>query len=344
MKPTSNAGFGLLQVMIGTVVLGIFAMVFVRRAHNRADISYVMELVTYRDQILDYYTALLQSRTAWQCTVKCNTALHQWVKTGVSGSCPLNSPCSLAIYDGDGNCQPNACPTSKTLRLPSGGWRFALEPALGGAYNFVPPTNPSGGAVTTRPMLAKATWEQALASPVGNSVKVTIAVDWLPDPDYREQYTAFNVGKRERVLYLNRAPYKNCADGLAARFPISISDKHFYDDQGTGSGVARYAGDTAIVGIDPTTGLVTCWQSPLVIPPCYDPSNPPFNTFRTSDHDSVTVLDFVASQACRSDGSNKGLCPKIGSGTTGITHFDKRTGMAHCGVQHILIKNHNNYI
>ena len=338
-----RSGFGLLQVMIGTVVLGIFAMIFVRKAYNRADISLLTELVTYRDQVLDYYAAVVQSRTAWQCTVKCNSQLHTWVNKRPIDSCPLGSPCKLIIYDGDGNCQQNSCPSGATVRLPKDGWRFALEPDLGGAYNFIPPTNPST-VDSSRPMLVEATWEQAVSSPVSNAVKVTISADWKPDDGYRKNYSSFNIGKRERVIYMNRTPYKNCADGLAARH--GNDERNFFDDQGTGTGVARYAGDTSIVGIDPRTGLVTCWQSPLAIPPCYRPNQLPFNRDppSTIDIDSITTLDFVAAQRCKSDTSDKGLCPHVGSGTTGITHFDRRTGIAHCGKNHIFIKNHNNNI
>ena len=321
MKSRSVAGFGLLQVMIGTVVLGIFAMVFVRKAYNRADVGLLTELITYRDQVLDYYAAVIQSRTAWQCTRRC------------SGS-PTSTapPVSFNLYDGDKDCQAG-CPTTKTLRLPRQGWRFSM------ADNntvFVPPswtvttssTYPTGVGNTgdTHPFFVKVEWQKTDAT-TSSSVKVTISIDFSPTNVWREDYTTMDVGSRKRVFYMNRTPYKNCADGLAASF----GGNRFYSSET--AGIPRYAGDTAVVAIDATTGLVECWNSPLVIPPCYRPNQFPFTS--PSSSDSANTLDFVASQAC--GWVDQGLCPKIGSGTTGITHFDNFTGISHCARNHILM-------
>ena len=324
---SSIAGFGLLQVMIGTVVLGIFAMIFVRKAYNRNDINKVTELITYRDQVIDYYAAVVQSRTAWQCIRQCNGGLP--TTTASAG---------LIIYDGDGNCQ-SGCPTSPspTIRLPSQGWRFASDD---NDFVFEPPSwtsAPSGTGSTadTHPFHVKAEWQKASSSSSSNSVKVTVSIFFDPHEDWKKEHTALDIGDRHRVFYMNRSPYKNCADGLAARFGSNT----FFDDGGTGTGVERYAGDTAVVAIDSTTGLVECWDSPLVIPPCYRPNQPPFNrTQPSSDFDSVSNLDFVAATTCNQGSGDQGLCPKTtGSGTTGITHFDRRTGISHCGKDHILM-------
>ena len=324
MRLRTVSGFGLLQVMIGTVVLGIFAMVFVRKAQNRADISLLTELITYRDQVLDYYSAVVQSRTAWQCTRKCNT-----------GSLPTTPPgTGFKLYDGDGNCQ-TTCPasTKPTLRLPDTGWRFSMSLTLNNKFApFGLPYNgtlPTGNNGDTHPFLVKATWQKV--STTTNSVKVTIKVEFDPTKVWRKKYTTMDIGDRERVFYMNRTPYKNCADGLAARF----GSKQFYDSEV--AGVHRYAGDTAVVAIDATTGLVECWNSPLVIPPCYEPSEFPFSSPTSSPIDSPNHLDFVADpRGCSS--IDKGLCPRINlTGTTGITHFDRFTGISHCSREHILM-------
>ena len=325
MKPRSiSAGFGLLQVMIGTVVLGIFAMVFVRKAQNRADISLLTELITYRDQVLDYYSAVVQSRTAWQCTRKCDTN---------PPPTPPSPGTGFNLYDGDADCQAS-CPTPPpTLRLLATGWRFSRKD---NNFTFEPPPQSTSPSKATHPFFVQANWQRVSSS--HNSVKVTLSIKFDPSDDWKKENTTMNIGSRERVFYMNRTPYKNCSDGLAARFSGS---NLFYDDGGTGTGVARYAGDTAVVEVDATTGLVKCWNSPLVIPPCYR-STAPFDSHRTSDS---TGLYFIAADRCDfATKGDQGLCPKVGSGTTGITHFDKFTGISHCGVQHIFIKNHTNDI
>lgn len=328
-KSSTVGGFGLLQVMIGTVVLGIFAMVFVRKAYNRADISLITELTTYRDQVIDYYAAVVQSRTAWQCTRQCNKSnssnLRDWTINRGGAGCTLGNPCSLAIYDGDGNCQ-SGCPSPlPTVKLLSQGWRFSVSD---NNFVFTPPAQ-TGTAPTDRnhPFLVKATWEKASSST--NSVKVTVSIFFDPHEDWKKEHTALDIGDRHRVFYMNRTPYKNCADGLAKRF-----GRRFFDDGGRGTGVERYAGDTAVVAIDSITGLVECWDSPLVIPPCYEPSKPPFNGASTS-----LGVSFTAANPCTV--TDQGLCPKIGQGTTGITHFDQRTGISHCGTEHILMVEHD---
>ena len=315
MRSRSISGFGLLQVMIGTVVLGIFAMVFVRKAQNRADVSLLTELITYRDQVLDYYSAVVQSRTAWQCTRKCGS--------------PTTANQGFNLYDGDGECQ-GGCPTTKTLRLPSQGWRFSNKVA------FSPPSAfPSPPGDADNPFFVQATWQRV--NTANNEVKVTVSVNFSPNIEWKKDYTTMDIGDRKRVFYMNRTPYKNCSDGLASGF-----SGRFFDDGGSGAGVERYAGDTAVVAIDATTGLVNCWNSPLVIPPCYDLSNPPFS----SNHSNRDLpgknarLDFVAAENCGA--TDKGLCPRTSlGGTTGITHFDRATGISHCAQQHILVVERN---
>lgn len=62
------AGFGMLQAMVGVAVLGILSLVFVRKSANRHEISIAIKLVSYRDQVLDYYTALASNRVSWRNT------------------------------------------------------------------------------------------------------------------------------------------------------------------------------------------------------------------------------------------------------------------------------------
>ena len=68
MRLCSVAGFGLIQVMVGVVVVGILSLTFARKALNRQDLGIALQLVSYRDQALDYYTALASNRISWEKT------------------------------------------------------------------------------------------------------------------------------------------------------------------------------------------------------------------------------------------------------------------------------------
>ena len=70
----SISGFGMIQVMVGVVVIGIMSMVFIRKSLNRQDLGIALQLISYRDQVLDYYTALASNRISWQNTRASNSS------------------------------------------------------------------------------------------------------------------------------------------------------------------------------------------------------------------------------------------------------------------------------
>ena len=86
MKSRSVAGFGMIQVMVGAVVVGIFSVVFVRKTYNRAEITTSIQLVSYRDQLLDYYTALASNRVSWRNT---RAAVANWATVGAGSGISL---------------------------------------------------------------------------------------------------------------------------------------------------------------------------------------------------------------------------------------------------------------
>ena len=103
MKLHSTTGFGLIQVMVGVIVLGIVSMVFIRKALNRQDLGVALQLVSYRDQVLDYYTALASNRISWE-----RTRGSTW------SSIPNNT--GIELKDADG-----------TSRVPSAGLMLSWE-------------------------------------------------------------------------------------------------------------------------------------------------------------------------------------------------------------------------
>ena len=68
MRLCSVAGFGLIQVMVGVAILGIVSLTFARKSFNRQDLGIALQLISYRDQALDYYTALASNRLSWKET------------------------------------------------------------------------------------------------------------------------------------------------------------------------------------------------------------------------------------------------------------------------------------
>ena len=68
MKSPSTAGFGLIQAMIGVVIIGIMSLVFVRKTANRQDLAVAVRHISYRDQVLDYYASVANNRIAWKNT------------------------------------------------------------------------------------------------------------------------------------------------------------------------------------------------------------------------------------------------------------------------------------
>ena len=116
-----KGGFGIVTVMVGAVVLGIFALVYTQKMQNRANFSLIADLMAFREQVMTYYRDLAANRASWECTVNSNsnTPLQRYLATGsaydrpfptpvpdpLHTPTPLSSDRNLAVYDGVGNCQ-----------------------------------------------------------------------------------------------------------------------------------------------------------------------------------------------------------------------------------------------
>lgn len=114
-----KGGFGIVTVMVGAVVLGIFALVYTQQMQNRANISLIADLMAFREQVMTYYSSLIANRASWECTVRGNEPLQRYLATGTAYArdplphpppptptpLPLDANRALTVYDGDGNCQ-----------------------------------------------------------------------------------------------------------------------------------------------------------------------------------------------------------------------------------------------
>ena len=86
MKSRSVAGFGMIQAMVGVVVIGILSLTFVRKSSNRQELGITIRHVSYRDQVLDYYTSVAYNRTSWHNT---KNAVTNWSGVGINDEIKL---------------------------------------------------------------------------------------------------------------------------------------------------------------------------------------------------------------------------------------------------------------
>ena len=98
----------MVTVMIGAVLLGIFALVYTQKLRNRANISMLADLLAFREQIMTYYSSVVTNRNSWECTMRANSAMKTYLDTGTG------TGGNLEIRDYQGNCQEG-------FFLPGGG-------------------------------------------------------------------------------------------------------------------------------------------------------------------------------------------------------------------------------
>ena len=341
-------GFGIVTVMAGAVVLGIFAMVYVQSAQNRANISLIGDLMSFREQVMTYYSSVVANRGTWECTVKATSgtnSLKAYLRLG-----GVNKSGALNIYDYSGDCQEGFASSDGELLIASGGLGLKLQD-----YNDVPlvPALPCDDDAGGTHFCLKATWK-GLDTAVGQkrAVELKLALTANRKAIKQQLDVNFDLKDREHTIFMNRAVATDCSDGrVTGLFPGSGAPHP------TGTGVVAYAGDTAIVSLDAVTGLVQCsGRGPLVIPPCYDvtsTTNNPFrsNTGMTGRHSFTSTKgfgDLTSDFGLRCDGgpggrttavATKGSCPRTGSGgTTAIAYFDPQTGIAQCSHPNILVE------
>ena len=104
----SERGFGIVTVMAGAVMLGIFALVYTQKMQNRSKISLIGDLMAFREQALTYYGGLVANRASWECTHANNEDLRRFIVTGTGAPATATAVApdgNLAVHDGDGNCQ-----------------------------------------------------------------------------------------------------------------------------------------------------------------------------------------------------------------------------------------------
>ena len=368
-------GFGIVTVMVGAVVLGIFAMVYTQQMQNRANISLIGDLMAFREQVITYYGSVVANRSTWECTRFNNTTLGTYLAGGVHP--PSSRPRGpLDIYDYTGDCQEGFIGASTaTLLVPSGnGLGLELQD-----HNDLPIA-----AVTCdsdiHHFCLKVEWE-ALDPDLGDDkraveVKLTLVANRKAIKNDLD--VSFKLADKEYAIYMNRTVATDCSDGRVTGYfpgrapgpvPHPATAPHM-----TGTGVNAYAGDTAVVNFDSITGLVECSPlGPLVVPPCYDMSDtstiggiktnpfisrtgmPGYRGFLSSKGFAGIMGDAnVASRRLQCDGLGdccpgsatpparvaiKGRCPETaGSGTTAIAYFDPQTGISQCSNPNILVE------
>ncbi len=269
-----DGGFGIVAVMAGAVVLGIFALSYTQQMQNRANISLIGDLMSFREQVITYYSAMVSNRNTWECTVKSSAELSSYVNDPTfkpnlpvcAPNCPsghyypgVNAGIPLAIYDYTGDCQEGFGPgTTGTLRIPIEGLGLMLQD-----YNDLPIA-----AVQCDPdvhhLCLTVEWEAL--DPDHHSwrkkrrgVEVKLMLKSYRKNIKNDLNVSFELADKEHAIYMNRMVATDCSDGRLTY--------HFLGSKG----VAAYAGDTNITKLDDVQGYVGCsHRGPLIIPPCYD--------------------------------------------------------------------------
>ena len=328
--------------MIGAVVLGIFAMIYVQSAQNRANFSLIADLMSFREQVMTYYSSVVANRGAWECTIQANSGLKTYLQSGGA-----DKSGTLNIRDYSGNCQEGFGSGAGAELIPLAGLGLNIQD-----YNDIPLS--SARACTGAQFCLKATWkglDTAVGQRRGVELKLTLTAN---RSEIKQQLGVnFELIDKEHTIYMNRTVATDCSDGrVTGLFPGGRA-RH-----PTGKGVVAYAGDTAVVSLDAVTGLVQCsTRGPLVIPPCYDVTSTTNNPFlsgtglRVSGVDSGKGFgDLNRNFGLRCDGGGrtttaaiKGSCPRTSSGgTTAIAYFDPQTGIAQCSHPNILVEKVDN--
>ena len=281
-----DGGFGIVAVMAGAVVLGIFALSYTQQMQNRAKISLIGDLMSFREQVITYYSAMVSNRNTWECTVSQNNALRQYLAGCLTAPCPthpepagVNAPDgTLDIYDYTGDCQERFGTGTGTLRIPSGGLGLRLQD-----YNDLPIGQVACNA-NVHHFCLTVEWEGLDPDQASRrAVELKLVLKSYRKNIKNDLGVSFELADKEHAIYMNRTVATDCSDGrVTGYFPGrrrgSARPWHPSHLGGTGAaphmtskGVSAYAGDTAVVNFDAITGLVECSTSgPLVIPPCYD--------------------------------------------------------------------------
>ena len=335
-----KGGFGIVTVMVGAVVLGIFALVYTQKMQNRANFSLIADLMAFREQVMTYYSSLVANRVSWECTVGGNEPLQRYLATGTAYDrdplpppppptptpLPLDANRALAVYDGDGNCQEKfGWGGGATLRIPNDGLGLSLIASANPGYLPAPATGCSSSH-----FCLTATWEDLCLPPCQparpidrRSVKVTLKLVANRRAIKNDLDVSFELADKEHSFYIGRTVATDCSDGrVTGFFPgRQWGRARTWDGSAylgstapgpVGTGVNAYMGDAAVVNFDTVTGLVQCHDRPLVIPPCYDMSDDSYiddyGTARTRPQEMVNpFLSGIGAPGYRGFQSNHGF-------------------------------------
>ena len=278
--------------MVGAVVLGIFAMVYTQQMQNRANVSLIGDLMSFREQVITYYGSVVSNRSTWECTIQSNGQLQQYLAGCTVPPCPtplpagINAPDGrLNIYDYTGNCQERFGGAGGILLIPSGnGLGLKLQD-----HNDLPIDGASNTCDSDiHHFCLTVEWERLdpdQSSQRAVELKLVLKANRKAIKDDLD--VSFDLADKEYAIYMNRTVATDCSDGrITGYFPNTrkgqarpwhpgiVSSTSAAAPHTTSKGVSAYAGDTAVVQFDSITGLVACSsRGPLVVPPCYDMSD-----------------------------------------------------------------------
>ena len=340
-------GFGLVTVMIGAVVLGIFALVYTQQMQNRANVSLIGDLMAFREQVMTYYSSVVGNRSTWECTIQDNSDLKFYLATGHKDT-TYSDPSldagkrgsyeALKIKDYDGDCQEGFGGIDGDVIVPAGG--LGLELDKDHSDLPVDPYRDCDDSASGTHFCLEVGWKRLDPDQsTQRAVEVRLILKANRKAIKDKFNVSFDLADKKRYLYFNRTVATDCSDGrITGYFPGTArgTARPFNSFTGiadasphtTSKGVPAYAGDAAVVKLDSITGMVACSSvGPLVVPSCYDMSD--YEYIGTAgDHPTLRKIyrnPFISGGAARGGSGMPGF--RGFQSTEGFTNIQGKLGL-----------------
>ena len=231
--------------MAGAVVLGIFAMVYVQSVQNRANFSQITNLMSFREQVITYYSSVVANRATWECTVRANglagVLTSEMSHTRLEERKGRNAPDGyLSIRDYSGDCLTT-----------SGGVLLIAQ------YDKGPPV--SGGLGLNLQDYNDLPIAQRDCDNSEGGTHFCLRVEWK---DLRPDWGTSVVHGVEVKLVLT-ANRKAIKKDLDVNFELKDKEHHLFMRRT----VSQDCGNHAIVGVNAREGAVGCFEDGVLVVP-----------------------------------------------------------------------------
>ena len=168
----SISGFGLIHAMSSVTIVGVISLAFVFKTTSQQDLVVAFQLISYRDQVLNYYTSVASDRVSY---INTRAAVADW-----------NSATDIALKDID---------YTETL-IPSGGLLLSEQNIADGDILPSPrrtcPPIPASGKIAISHFCLKATKT--------GPTKIKITVDYQKEGRTVAEMANYTIKPRSREV------------------------------------------------------------------------------------------------------------------------------------------------